>query len=130
MFALAVLSVLLLTFGTGIGSALFIDGRLVPNTELGHLELDGVDAERRAASSVKDAHKMSYRRWAKRVNDYMQHVEKLFTPDLFVVGGGVSKDFEKWGPLLDLSTPVKPAQLLNDAGIVGAAIAASERFGE
>jgi polyphosphate glucokinase len=122
--------VLLLTFGTGIGSALFIDGRLVPNTELGHLELDGVDAERRAASSVKDEHKMSYKRWAKRVNDYMQHVEKLFTPDLFVVGGGVSKDFEKWGPLLDLSTPVKPAQLLNDAGIVGAAMAAAERFSE
>ena len=122
--------VLLLTFGTGIGSGLFVDGHLVPNTELGHLELDGVDAERRAASSVKDEHKMSYKRWSKRVNDYMQHVEKLFSPDLFVVGGGVSKDFDKWGPYLDLSTPVKPAQLLNDAGIVGAAIAAAERFAE
>jgi polyphosphate glucokinase len=122
--------VLLLTFGTGIGSALFTDGRLVPNTELGHLELDGVDAERRAASSVKDLHKMSYKRWSKRVNEYMQHVERLFTPDLFVVGGGVSKDFDKWGPFLELNTPVKPAQLLNDAGIVGAAIAAAERFSE
>jgi polyphosphate glucokinase len=122
--------VLLLTFGTGIGSALFTDGKLVPNTELGHLELNGIDAERRAASSVKDQHKMSYKRWSRRVNDYMQHVERLFTPDLFVVGGGVSKDFDKWGPLLELSTPVKPAQLLNDAGIVGAAMAAAERFGE
>ena len=122
--------VLLLTFGTGIGSALFTDGKLVPNTELGHLELDGVDAERRAASSVKDQHKMSYRRWSKRVNAYMQHVERLFTPDLFIVGGGVSKDFDKWGPYLELSTPVKPAQLLNDAGIVGAAMAAAERFAE
>ena len=122
--------VLLLTFGTGIGSGLFIDGTLVPNTELGHLELNGSDAERRAASSVKDKHKMSYRRWARRVNEYMQHVERLFTPDLFVVGGGVSKDFERWGPFLDLATPVKPAQLLNDAGIVGAAMAAAERLVE
>lgn len=122
--------VLLLTFGTGIGSALFTDGALVPNTELGHLELDGYDAEKRAASSVKDKHKMSYKRWAKRVNEYMQHVEHLFSPDLFVVGGGVSKDFEKWGHLLTLRAPVKPAQLLNDAGIVGAALAASERLSE
>jgi polyphosphate glucokinase len=120
--------VLLLTFGTGIGSALFTDGVLVPNTELGHLELDGYDAEKRAASSVKDKHKMSYKRWSKRVNDYMQYVERLFSPDLFVVGGGVSKDFEKWGHLLSVRAPVRPAELLNDAGIVGAALAASERL--
>jgi polyphosphate glucokinase len=122
--------VILLTFGTGIGSALLIDGTLVPNTELGHLELDGHDAETRAAASVRDEAKMSYRKWAKRVNDYMSHVEALFTPDLFVVGGGVSKDADKWVPLLELHTPVKPAELLNDAGIVGAAIAAAERRGE
>jgi polyphosphate glucokinase len=122
--------VILLTFGTGIGSALLIDGTLVPNTELGHLELDGHDAEKRAAASVRDDAKMSYRKWAKRVNDYMSHVEKLFTPDLFVVGGGVSKAADKWVPLLELNTPVKPAELLNDAGIVGAAIAAAERRGE
>lgn len=122
--------VILLTFGTGIGSALLIDGILVPNTELGHLELDGHDAETRAAASVRDEHGMSYKKWAKRVNDYMQHVEALFTPDLFVVGGGVSKNADKWVPLLDLHTPVQPAQLLNDAGIVGAAIAAIERRGE
>ncbi|GAB2463901.1 polyphosphate--glucose phosphotransferase [Jatrophihabitans fulvus] len=122
--------VLMLTFGTGIGSALLIDGVLVPNTELGHLELDGHDAETRAAASVRDEHGMSYKQWAKRVNAYMQHVERLFTPDLFVVGGGVSKKSEKWVPLLELRTPVEPAQLLNDAGIVGAAIAAIERHGE
>ena len=102
----------------------------MPNTELGHLELDGHDAESRAAASVRDEHGMSYKKWAKRVNAYMQHVERLFSPDLFVVGGGVSKNANKWVPLLHLRTPVAPAQLLNDAGIVGAAIAAVERFGE
>jgi polyphosphate glucokinase len=122
--------VILLTFGTGIGSALLFDGTLVPNTELGHLELDGHDAERRAAASVRDEENLSYEKWAKRVNAYMTHVEQLFTPDLFVVGGGVSKDSEKWVPLLKLETPVRPAQLLNDAGIVGAAMAAAERRGE
>jgi polyphosphate glucokinase len=122
--------VLLLTFGTGIGSGLFIDGELVPNTELGHLELDGVDAEKRAAASAKEHEGLSYKHWAKRVQVYLAHVEKLFTPDLFIVGGGVSKNADKWVPLLDLRTPVKPAQLLNNAGIVGAALAALERRGE
>lgn len=122
--------VLLLTFGTGIGSALLVNGTLVPNTELGHLELDGFDAETRAAASVRDKEKMSYRKWAKRVQAYLVHLEKLFTPDLFVVGGGVSKDADKWVPLLELQTPIKPAQLLNNAGIVGAAVAAAERRGE
>jgi polyphosphate glucokinase len=120
--------VILLTFGTGIGSALLLDGQLVPNTELGHLELDGHDAETRASAAVKDLHKMSYEKWGKRVQRYMAHVEALFTPDLFVVGGGVSKDSDKWVPLLELRTPVKPAQLLNNAGIVGAAMAAAERW--
>jgi polyphosphate glucokinase len=122
--------VIMLTFGTGIGSALLMDGLLVPNTELGHLELDGYDAESRAAASVRDEHGMSYKKWAHRVNLYMQHVERLFSPDLFVVGGGVSKNADRWVPLLELNTPVEPAQLLNDAGIVGAAIAAVERLGE
>jgi polyphosphate glucokinase len=122
--------VILLTFGTGIGSALLMNGVLVPNTELGHLELDGHDAEDRAAASVRDEHGMSYKVWAQRVNHYMRHVERLFTPDLFVVGGGVSKNAEKWVPLLKLNTPVRTAQLLNNAGIVGAAIAAVERHGE
>jgi polyphosphate glucokinase len=122
--------VIMLTFGTGIGSALLLDGQLVPNTELGHLELDGYDAETRAAASVRERKKLSYKDWAKRVDRYMQHVERLFTPDLFVVGGGVSKDAAKWLPELHLSAPVRPAQLLNEAGIVGAAMAAAERRGE
>jgi polyphosphate glucokinase len=122
--------VIMLTFGTGIGSALLMNGVLVPNTELGHLELDGHDAESRAAASVRDEHGMSYKVWAQRVNHYMQHVERLFSPDLFVVGGGVSKNADKWVPLLELHTPVEPAQLLNNAGIVGAAIAVVERLSE
>ena len=122
--------VIMLTFGTGIGSALLMDGVLVPNTELGHLELDGHDAESRAAASVRDEHGMSYKAWAQRVNHYMRHVERLFTPDLFVVGGGISKNADKWVPLLELNTPVEPAQLLNNAGIVGAAIAVVERLAE
>jgi polyphosphate glucokinase len=121
--------VILLTFGTGIGSALLIDGKLVPNTELGHLELGGHDAETRASAAVKDRLKLSYAKWAKRVEHYMSYLEALFTPDLFVVGGGVSKDSAKWIPLLQLNTPVKPAQLLNNAGIVGAAMAVTERHG-
>ena len=122
--------VILLTFGTGIGSALLLDGQLVPNTELGHLEIDGSDAEKKASSAAKDNEGLSYKQWAKRVQKYMSHVEKLFTPDLFVVGGGVSKNSDKWVPLLDLNTPIKPAQLLNNAGIVGAAMAAHEKFTE
>jgi polyphosphate glucokinase len=122
--------VIMLTFGTGIGSALLLDGQLVPNTELGHLELDGSDAEKKASSAAKDNEGLSYKQWAKRVQKYLTHVEKLFTPDLFVVGGGVSKNSDKWVPLLDLNTPVRPAQLLNNAGIVGAAMAAFEKFTE
>ena len=120
--------VILLTFGTGIGSALLLDGQLVPNTELGHIEIDGHDAEKRASSAVKDNEGLSYKQWAKRVQRYLSAVEKLFTPDLFVVGGGVSKNSDKWVPLLELRTPVRPAQLLNNAGIVGAAMAAHEKF--
>jgi polyphosphate glucokinase len=122
--------VILLTFGTGIGSALLLDGQLVPNTELGHLELDGGDAEKKASSAAKDNEGLSYKQWAKRVQRYLTHVEKLFTPDLIVVGGGVSKNSDRWVPLLDVRAPVKPAQLLNNAGIVGAAMAAHERFTE
>ncbi|HVE29591.1 MAG TPA: ROK family protein, partial [Mycobacteriales bacterium] len=114
--------VILLTFGTGIGSALLLDGQLVPNTELGHLEIDGGDAEKKASSAARDNEGLSYKQWAKRVQRYLAHVEKLLTPDLIVVGGGISKNSEKWVPLLDLRTPVRPAQLLNNAGIVGAAM--------
>jgi polyphosphate glucokinase len=116
-----------LTFGTGIGSAILADGKLVPNSELGHLEIDGKDAERRAAASAREREDLSFGEWAKRVNRYLRHVEGLFTPDLFVLGGGVSKRSPKWVPLLDVKTPIRIAELLNNAGIVGAAIAAVER---
>jgi polyphosphate glucokinase len=122
--------VILLTFGTGIGSGLFLDGQLVPNTELGHLELDGQDAEKRAAASAKENEGLSYKQWAKRVQRYLAHVEELFNPDQFVLGGGVSKAAGKWVPLLELRARVKPAELMNNAGIVGAALAAAERRGE
>jgi polyphosphate glucokinase len=122
--------VIVTTLGTGIGSALLYDGVLIPNSELGHLEIDGHDAEKKASSAAKDNEGLSFKQWAKRVQRYLRHVEKLFTPDLFVVGGGVSKNADKWVPLLDIATPVKPAQLLNNAGIVGAAMAAHEKFTE
>ncbi|MCB1015676.1 MAG: ROK family protein [Acidimicrobiales bacterium] len=115
--------VLLLTFGTGIGSALFVDGHLVPNTELGHLEVDGHDAEHRAAASVREDHDLSWKHWAKRVDRYLEVVEALFSPELLIVGGGVSKKADKFLPLLHRETPVVPAQLRNQAGIVGAAMA-------
>jgi len=122
--------VLVLTFGTGIGSGLFLNGQLVPNTELGHIEIDGHDAERRAAYSAKERHELSWEKWAERVQHYLTKLEALFTPDLFVVGGGVSKKAEKWVPLLDVQAPIRPAQLLNNAGIVGAALAVTESRGE
>jgi polyphosphate glucokinase len=118
--------VFLATLGTGIGSALLVDGQLVPNTELGHLEVDGKDAESRAADSVRDAEKLTWEQWAKRLQKYFTTVENLFWPDLIVVGGGVSKKSEKFLPLLTLRTPIVPAGLRNDSGIVGAAIAAAE----
>ena len=119
--------VVMTTLGTGIGSALIYRGVLVPNTELGHLEIDGYDAESRAASSVKDKEGLSYTQWAKRLQRYYKHVEDLLWPDLIVVGGGVSKKHEKFLPLLDLRTPIVPAKLRNDAGIIGAAALAAER---
>jgi polyphosphate glucokinase len=122
--------VIVTTLGTGIGSALLYDGALVPNTELGHLEIEGHDAESRAANSARKNEELSWEKWAKRLTTYYRTLEKLFSPDLFVVGGGVSKNADKWVPLLELNTPVAPAQLLNDAGIVGAAMAAVERRAE
>jgi polyphosphate glucokinase len=118
--------VLVLTFGTGIGSALFIDGRLVPNTELGHLELDGVDAEARASAAARKGDDLSWPEWADRVDRYLHHLEGLFSPDLFVVGGGVSRKHDRFLPRLTVSTEVVPALLRNRAGIIGAAQAAAE----
>ncbi len=120
-------TVLVLTLGTGIGSALVRDGRLVPNTELGHLELDGHDAETRASDAARKREDLSWEQWAQRVDRYLRHVDGLFWPDLVVVGGGVSKKSEKWLHLLDVRPPVRPAELLNDAGIVGAALLAAGR---
>ncbi|ASO19227.1 polyphosphate glucokinase [Actinoalloteichus hoggarensis] len=116
--------VVVLTFGTGIGSAMFLDGRLVPNTEFGHLEVDGFDAEKRAAASIKDDEDLTYEEWAKRVDRYIQALEKVIWPDLIIAGGGVSKKAARWLPLLDARTPIVAAHLKNDAGIVGAASAA------
>ena len=108
--------VVLLTFGTGIGSALFLDGKLVPNTEFGHLEVDGHDAETRAAASVKEENDLSWADWAKRVARYVRSLEDLIWPDLIIAGGGVSKKADKWLPLLDVRTKVVAAELRNDAG--------------
>ncbi|MGD3107865.1 polyphosphate--glucose phosphotransferase [Streptomyces sp. YGL11-2] len=118
-------TVIVLTFGTGIGSAVFTDGRLVPNTELGHLELHGHDAEKRASGKVKEDEELSWQQWAHRVQKYLAHVEALFSPGLFVIGGGVSRKAEKFLPLIEgIRAEIVPAQLQNNAGIVGAAMAA------
>lgn len=113
--------VILTTLGTGIGSALIHDGVLVPNSELGHLEIDGHDAESRAAYSAMEREDLSWKDWAERLQRYYSHVEFLFSPDLFVVGGGVSKHWDQFAPLLDLRTPIVPATHRNNAGILGAA---------
>ncbi|GAA1403848.1 polyphosphate--glucose phosphotransferase [Oerskovia jenensis] len=122
-------TVLLATLGTGIGSALVVDGVLVPNTELGHLEIDGFDAESRAAESARSREDLSWEEWAARLQRYFDVVEMLFSPDLIVVGGGISKHHENFLPLLDLKAPIVPAKLRNAAGIVGAAALAAEGAG-
>ncbi len=120
--------VMLLTFGTGIGSALFIDGRLVPNTELGHLELHGHEAEKHASTKVKDDEDLSWQHWAHRVQKYLAHVEMLFSPELFIIGGGVSRKADKFVPLIEgIRAEIVPAELQNNAGIVGAAMASASK---
>jgi len=119
-------TVLILTLGTGIGSALFIDGILVPNTEFGHIEIRGKDAETRASEHAKELHDLSWESWAERVDEYLKHMEALLSPALFIIGGGISRKSDKFVPLLTgLTAQVVPAALHNDAGIVGAAMAAS-----
>ncbi|BDZ66304.1 polyphosphate--glucose phosphotransferase [Agromyces mangrovi Wang et al. 2018] len=118
--------VIMTTLGTGIGSALIYDGVLIPNSELGHLEIDGKDAEHRAAYSAMERKELSWEHWAKRLQRYYSHVEFLFSPDLFIVGGGVSKKHEHFLPLLDLQTRIVPAVHRNNAGILGAAAMAVE----
>lgn len=117
-------TVLMLTFGTGIGSALFTQGVLVPNTEFGHIEIHGHDAETRASEQAKELHDLSWGKWAGRVDEYLQHLEALLAPHLFIVGGGISRQADKWVPrLTGISARIVPAALLNNAGIVGAAMA-------
>lgn len=120
-------TVLLTTLGTGIGTALVVDGRLVPNTEFGHLEIDGHDAESRASSGAREREGLSYQDWAtKRLQRYYRTIEDLVWPDLIVVGGGVSRKADKFLRHLDIRTPIVPAELRNTAGIVGAVLSAAE----
>jgi polyphosphate glucokinase len=122
--------VIMVTLGTGIGSAMFMDGALVPNTELGHLKMGKYDAEHLAADSVREEHNLSWKEWAERVQEYLLMVEALFSPDLIIIGGGVSKKADKFLPrLTEVQTEIVPAQLLNEAGIVGAALAHAQRAG-
>jgi polyphosphate glucokinase len=116
--------VILITLGTGIGSALLYHGELVPNAELGHLEIRCKDAEERASDRARQDKKLSWKKYAVRLEEYLKRVEFLFSPDLFIIGGGVSKDHEQFLPRVHTRTPIVPAELLNDAGIVGAALAA------
>ncbi len=116
-------TVVMLTFGTGIGSALFTHGVLVPNTEFGHVEIHGEDAEKRASERAKQLHDMSWGKWAGHVGEYLRHIEAVLSPQLIIVGGGISKQSEKWVPrLTGIRARIVPAALLNDAGIVGAAM--------
>jgi polyphosphate glucokinase len=117
-------TVIMITLGTGIGTAIFHRGKLLPNTEFGHLEMNGRDAEHRASDAARKREDLSWKKYAKRLNKYLAEMEKLFWPNLFIIGGGISKKSEKYIPLLDIETPVVPAQFLNEAGIVGAALAA------
>jgi polyphosphate glucokinase len=117
--------VMILTFGTGVGSAIFTEGKLVPNTELGHLIIRGKDAETRSSERARAEHEWGWKAWAKRVNEHLAYVEALFSPDLFIFGGGVSKEHKEFFHLLTTRAPLVPAAFLNEAGIVGAALAAA-----
>lgn len=118
-------TVLLLTLGTGIGSALFSNGVLVPNTELGHLQFKGMDAEHYAAARLVDEG-LDERRWAVRLNEYLNYVEDVLSPDHFILGGGISKNFENYSDLLETSATIRPARFRNRAGIIGAALATGD----
>jgi polyphosphate glucokinase len=115
--------VMMITLGTGIGSALFVDGHLVPNTELGHIIVAGEDGEKLAAASVRTAQGLSWESWSERLNAYLARLESLMSPDLIIIGGGISRDHAEFLPRLRARAELVPAQLFNDAGIVGAALA-------
>ena len=116
----------LLTLGTGVGSAVFIDGKLVPNTEFGQMEIRGRPAERRSASVARTKRGLSWKAWSQDLDEHLIRIDELIWPELFILGGGVSKNFDKYGPRLTVRPPVVPAQLRNDAGIIGAAVIAVE----
>jgi polyphosphate glucokinase len=122
--------VLMLTLGTGIGSAIFLDGKLVPNLEFGHLEIRGKDAEHRASDAARQNKDLSWEKWAMRLQEYLSTVESLIWPDLVILGGGVSKEWQKFMPYLKLRAKILPAQLLNQAGMIGAALYADEKSRE
>jgi polyphosphate glucokinase len=122
--------VIVLTLGTGVGSGLFNDGVLVPNTELGHMEIRGRDAEKRSAAVARTRRGLSWKAWSADLDEHLQAIDKLFSPNLIILGGGVSKNADKFIPRLTVRTKVVPATLRNDAGIVGAAMAAAEKFVE
>jgi polyphosphate glucokinase len=115
--------VIMVTLGTGIGSAVFLDGKLLPNSEFGHLQIRGKDAEKRASEKMREVKKLSWKHWAARLSEFLNEMEKLFSPDLFIIGGGISKKSEKFFPHLTTKTEVivVPAQMRNEAGIIGAA---------
>ncbi|MEO8377920.1 MAG: polyphosphate--glucose phosphotransferase [Candidatus Sumerlaeota bacterium] len=115
--------IFMITIGTGLGTALFVNGELVPNTELGHLSIRGKDAEDRASNRIRLEKELSWKQWSKRFNEYLMDVERLFWPDLIILGGGLSKSTAKFMPHLTVQAPVVPAQMLNEAGIIGAAMA-------
>jgi len=121
--------VVVLTFGTGIGSAVFVDGILVPNTELGHLEFHGGPAEHYAAARLVEEDDLDVQWWAGRVSAYLEHLERILTPQLFIFGGGISKRFDEFSAVLNTRAALRPATLRNNAGIVGAALAAFEASG-
>ena len=122
--------VMMITIGTGLGSALFIDGKLVPNTELGHIAVECDEAESIASDVVRKKEALSWKKWAKRLDKYLDTLERLFSPDLMILGGGVIKKQEEFLPLLTVRTKIIPAELGNDAGIVGAALAARLNYNE
>lgn len=119
--------VLMLTLGTGIGSAIFLDGKLVPNLEFGHLEVRGKDGEKRASDAVRQEKKLSWKNWAGRLQEYLSRVEGLIWPEVVILGGGVSKEWQKFVPYLKLRAKILPAQLFNQAGMIGAALYAFEK---
>jgi polyphosphate glucokinase len=117
--------VIMLTLGTGIGSAFLMDGVLIPNTELGHLEWEGTDAEKRTSNAAREREGLDFPTWAGRLTRYLKHLERIFSPNLFILGGGISAQAEEFFPLLEITTDLAPARLLNNAGIVGAAYGAA-----